>query len=403
MNYTVRGRVYSVCTNELVLLSNGEKLVYSADADLFSHLSVGDLVELSVHKNVVESFSVLFRPKVELRDAFRWQQGQKTRFHYLRSRQKIATSIRHHLEQEDFLEIASPLLVKGACPDAHLDSFLLDADKALVSSCEYQLKRLLVGGIERLYSMTQNFRVDPVTERHNPEFTMLEWARAWASIEDIESDAERIVLGALKSIKGSNAKTCVWNGCTVNLDCAPWPRLSVQEALRLYLNINVSEYFRLDELLQQADLVGLKIPESFREDRSYVLSYILDIVTPYLGKDKPIFLIDWPSFLTSSAQLVEMKSHLAIRSELFIAGLEIADGFPFAQHAGLQQEHFWHQQQLRQHLGKKAVPIDAAYIHALKEGIPFGAGMALGIDRLVMVLSGAADISKVLAFDWNEL
>jgi lysyl-tRNA synthetase class 2 len=232
---------------------------------------------------------------------------------------------------------------------------------------------------------------------------MLEWARAWETLDAIEKDVERFVGRALAALRGPESTSCEWRGERVQLRGKPWERLSVREALFRYFRMQVPENFDHIGVLAAADRAHVEIPASFRDDRSYVMSFLLDALTPFLGKEVPTFLREWPSFMTSSAELVPGRPELACRSELFIAGLEIADGFPFLRDGALQRQLFLEKNLIRKSLGKDELPLDEAYLQSLEEGIPPGAGMALGVDRLAMVMTGAPLIRDVLPFTWDEL
>jgi lysyl-tRNA synthetase class 2 len=329
-------------------------------------------------------------------DRFRWH----GRALFLLARPVILRAIREFLDGNGFLEVASPIVVKGACPDVHLDSMTLSSGEVLITSSEYQLKRLIVGGFERVYSMAQNFRQGDLGDRHNPEFTMLEWARAWDSLDSIEHDAERLVSNALLALHGPEATCCSWNGHCVRLRGEPWERLTVREALKRYLGIEVpADLHGLAQVARAAQEAGIAIPGGLAHEEPTVWSWVLDQVTPHLGLRVPTFLREWPAFMTSSTA---PGGGVAVRSELIVAGLELADGFPFLRDAALQRQLFDRENDARRCQGKPEAPVDEAYLRALEEGIAPGAGMALGIDRLVMLLTGAKTLRDVLPFGWDE-
>lgn len=334
-------------------------------------------------------------------DATRWiaPKNAVTRLEVLQKRQDVVRTLREDLYQEGFLEVQTPLLVPSTCPDVHMDSISVGSEY-LATSTEYQLKRLLVGGAQRLFSLTQNFRLGDKGRFHNPEFTMLEWARAFETLDVIESDVERFTRAAWQRL---HPKTSVlqYEGFRIHL-MEPWERLTVREAFARYLGVYIEADFSLDSLQEGLRKARLPIPNDLQDNRHALVSHLLDWVQPHLGTKVPTFLREWPAFMTSSAALVPHNPHLAERSELFIAGIEIADGFPFLREAVLQEALFARENRLREQLGKPLVTLDDAYVTALHQGIPPGAGMALGIDRLVMVLTGCTHIRDTLAFSWDE-
>lgn len=326
--------------------------------------------------------------------------GDVQRLELLVKRQSIVRSLRDYLFEEGFLEIQSPLLVRGTTPDPAIDSFAV-GDRYLVTSTEYQLKRLEMLGVDKPYSLTQNFRAGEVSPRHNPEFTMLEWARVGASLSTIERDAEVLIQRAYRTLYPQGRSLTLY-GREVSIDGAPWQKLTVREGFERYLGFRVDERFSLESMRGPAAELGL--PERFAEDQALTFSFLLDRLGESLGSPVPTFLREWPAFSTSSAALVEGASTVAQRSELFIAGLEIADGFPSLRGAALQRTLFEQAQAMREREGKAKVALDDRYLAAMDtaEGMPVGAGMALGVDRLTMVLTEQEEIRSVLAFAWDE-
>jgi len=332
-------------------------------------------------------------------DAMRWRQknNKPSRMSVLWQRHKIRKSVRNYFDNEGFIEIDAPLLVRGTTPDAFISSFSVE-DRFLVTSTEYQIKRLEVAGFNRVYTLTQNFRHNDIGSRNSPEFTMLEWARVGMDLKSIEEDAEQIVWRAHKELGGGG--TINYNGYEVNLQ-PPWVRLPVLEAITKFVGVAIPD-FSLVSIKKAIEAAGIAVHSEWGEDRRFLFSLLLDHLQQYLGLERPVFLKDWPSFLTSSAKEKSDKT-LVDRSELFVAGVELSDGFPSLTDYERQRETF--QQQIICREQEKALPatIDFAYLEALKAGLPEGAGMALGFDRLVMLLTGQTEIRSVQAFAWDEV
>lgn len=338
-------------------------------------------------------------------DATRWRRrvepGAPSRMHLLWQRQAALQAIRAYFHAEGFLEVQTPLLVRGTCPDVHLDS-LRAGPGYLTTSTEYQIKRLVVGGFEKLFTLTQNFRGGDQGQRHNPEFTMLEWARAFASLDAVERDAEAFVKQAFRALHPGREKL-TYRGREVRIDGVTWERLTVREALERHLGLHLAPDADLASLRAEVERLQLDVPAPFLEDQHGLFSFLVDAVQPHLGSPVPTFLREWPSFMTSSADLLPGAPALAERSELIIAGLELSDGFPSLRDAALQEGFFHREQARRAREGKEPVALDERYLAAIRQGIPPGAGMALGVDRLIMILTGAAQIRDVLTFAWHEL
>lgn len=334
------------------------------------------------------------------RDSARWLRpgpSGHSRKEILRRRHTIKRAVRDYLHEEGFIEIDVPLLVRGTTPDAAIDSFQVE-DRYLSTSAEYQLKRMEVGGFEKLYSLTQNFRRGDRGRFRNPEFTMLEWARIGATLREIEEDVERFTMRAHKALGGSGV--IEYDGFKIDL-APPWDRLSIAAAVEKYAGARLPD-FTAKSFASALEKAGLQVKDEWRGDVTFLFTVLLDHVQQFLGFEKPVFLCEWPNFLTSSAQAHESGAYTE-RSELFIAGVEISDGFPSLTDAKVQRENFTTQLERRVTEGMAPVELDEKYIAALDEGMPAGAGMALGFDRLVMVLTGCADIAETLAFNWDEL
>ncbi len=183
----------------------------------------------------------------------------------------------------------------------------------------------------------------------------------------------------------------------------PFKRTSVRAALEEELGVVVDERFSLASMLEGANKAHLDLPRSVVKDQQDVFSYLMLLLGPRLGIRVPTFLRDWPAFMTSSASVVANSPTTAERSELYIAGIEIADGFPSLRDPAAQASFFSRELSRRKEQGREVVALDERYQEALRQGIPPGAGMALGCDRLVMVLCNTHAIRDVLPFAWDEL
>jgi lysyl-tRNA synthetase class 2 len=365
--------------------------------------AVGDLLELTGSEDslIVRKVGGTVAGPWHLNgDGMRWRHydaGGRSRMDVLRDRHVIRLAVRAYLDNEGFIEIDVPLLVHGTTPDAGIPSFAV-ADRYLVTSTEYQLKRMIVGGFDRIYSLTQNFRAGDTGSQNNPEFTMLEWGRVGVGIEIIEQDVERFVNAAHRALGGDG--NLVFQGHRIDLT-PPWPRLSVAAAFSEVTGYTVTE-FSVPTLRSALQAAGLAVRHEMQEDQVFLFTILLDHVQAHLGFERPVFLRDWPSFLTSSAA-EQTAGILADRSELFVAGIELADGFPSLTNYQRQQETFREQLARRQIEGSPPVMVDSSYLEALRLGLPPGAGMALGFDRLVMLLTDQTLIRPVLAFAWDEV
>jgi lysyl-tRNA synthetase class 2 len=410
MSDLLRGRVidtfFTGATRSVVILSGSASRAIAL-APTAPALRQGDLVTLTLADGGAHVASIDGRAAPgawdPAGDALRWRRPAESpsRMDTLWSRQTILRAIRGYFHDEGFLEIQAPLLVKGACPDAHLEPFHAGGDAYLITSTEYQLKRMIVGGFDKVFTLTQNFRGADVGGRHNPEFTMLEWARTYASLEDIERDAEALVKRAFRALH-PGADTLRWADRDVRID-GPWERVTVRDALARHLGVHAAPDLSPASLRAEVARLGLDVPASFLADDAALVSYLIDAMQPHLGAPAPTFLCAWPAFMTSSAAILDDAPALACRSELLVAGLELSDGFPSLRDPELQARLFDRENARRAEEGRAPVALDERYLAALREGLPPGAGMALGVDRLVMILTGNERIRDVLALAWDEL
>lgn len=353
--------------------------------------------DLEIHRKLATPLDNIDWPNS---DTMRWRKQNasgKNRMEILKQRHLIKRAVRDYLHEQDFIEIDMPLLVPGATPDAEIDSFSFE-DRYLVTSCEYQIKRMEIGGFDRSYTFTQNYRLGDLSRYRNPEFTMIEWARVGQTLTDIESDSEQFLNRANQALGGQ--KIIQYQGHTIDIT-PPWDRISVRGAIEKHIGVALED-FSAQSLIKAAEAANLPVKEEWREDTIFLFSLVMEHLQTMLGFGKPIFLQEWPKLMTSSADL-DASGKFTQRSELFIAGVELSDGFPSLTDYERQKTSFQQQVDRRKEIGHMHVEIDHKYLESMREGFPSGAGMALGFDRLVMVLTDQATLNDVLAFGWDEL
>ncbi len=334
-------------------------------------------------------------------DALRWRgpgEAGLSRMEVLHRRAIIRRAVRAYMDGQGFLEIDIPLLVHGVIPDAALHSFAID-DRFLVTTTENQLKRMETGGFDKIYSLTKNFREGDTTSPYrNPEFTMLEWARVGEPYEAVEADVENLTWAAHKALGGTGV--IAYAGHNIDLT-PPWDRLTVRDAIQKYVGTPMPD-FSIPNLLHALDAAKIALRDDWKTDQSFLATLLLDHLQQFLGFEKPVFLEDWPAFQTSMG-LEKENGTIAIRSEVYVAGIELADGFPALTDYDRQRETFQRQIDLRRDQGLPLPVVDTHYLEALREGLPAESSIALGFDRLVMLLTGQTHIKSTLAFAWDEL
>lgn len=337
-------------------------------------------------------------------DALRWRRpGQpQSRMHVLRMRHQILKSIRNFFDQQDFLEVDTPILIQAPSPESQFALFRAESD-FLITSPEFQMKRMLVGGFEKIYQITPCFRGQEVGARHNPEFTMLEWYRAYESLDSMASDLKGLILAAsLHSPHMKDGILQVGSSSKVNLD-QPWQCMTVAACFERYLGIDVLQAETGEDLKALAVSKGLaKSLEGVQDEYEQIFFRLWDSFENQLGHDTPVFVHDWPMPLASLAQQRQDDPRVAERLELYIAGMEVANGFGELTDASEQRHRFEKNLQERALQDMDSVPLDTQFLDSLDEGMPPSAGMALGIDRLVMLMTGSGQIRDVLCFAFDE-
>lgn len=306
----------------------------------------------------------------------------------LAARAQALAAVRRFFEARGFLEVDTPAIVPSPGLDLHLDAFAVGRDLTaprgyLITSPEYQMKRLLAGGVPRCFQVTRCFREGEVGRRHNPEFTMLEWYRAFAEVEALIDETEALVREVARAL--GRVRSLELFGHRVSLE-APFERLTVGEAFARYAGVPA------DEAIAMA---------SADEDRFFRL--LVDVVEPALARaTMPVFLVEYPAPFASLARLKPGDARVAERFELYVAGVELCNGFGELTDPAEQRARLLRDQAAREALGKPVYPIDERFLAALEEGMPESAGNALGLDRLIAVCLGTEVIASVQAFplDW---
>ncbi len=296
----------------------------------------------------------------------------------LRARAEVLRAVRRHFDERAFLEVDTPLAVPSPGLDLHLAAFEVSGTRErrfLITSPEYQMKRLLAGGLTRIYQISRCFRRDEEGALHQPEFTMLEWYRAFAGSEEIMRDTEDLVASVAR-VLGHGSTVIPARGRPVDV-APPWKRITVVEAFRRIAGVE------LDTVLPD-------------EERFFRI--LVERIEPGLGYPRPVFLTHWPASMASLARLRPDDPRYADRVEAYVDGMELSNGFgelidPVEQRARLTRD-----QAERARAGLDVYPQDPRFLAALEEGLPPSGGNALGLDRLVMLMTGAPHIDDVLAF-----
>lgn len=351
--------------------------------------------------SLLESFSATS-------DWYRFQRDRRRRFELLHKRGHLLSNIRAFFASLHFLEIEAPLMVPSPGLELHLQAYKIeDSPHYLITSPEYQLKRLLSAGFDRIYSLGKVFRRGESGLHHNPEFTMLEWYRAQEGWGAIAKDVEQLCFALAQAVNGTAVFS--YQGKSIDLS-TPWEWLSVQQACERYAGLSIRGDEPVEQLVAWARERGWSIPTDASHWDDVFFSIFMEHVEPHLGTPlhpreafRPVILYDWPKPLCALARVHPDKPWVVERFEAYVAGLELCNGFGELCDPVEQRARFENDLIQRKHRGLPLYPIDDRFLAALEHGMPPSAGVALGIDRLMMLLLDARDISDVLPFSVQEL
>lgn len=311
----------------------------------------------------------------------------------LRARARILRAIRAFFDARDFVEIEPPIAVRAPGLEPHLDAFELRTDgprRYLHTSPEYALKRLLGEGFERLYALGPCFRDEPPSKTHGPEFTMLEWYAAGLDLPGLMDQTEALIRAARAAVGDGPVGATDVDG--------PFERLTVADAFRRHAGLDPFAHPTADALRAAGRHAGHPLADGGTWDDVFFQIH-LDAVEPKLGRDRPTFLWAWPRSQAALARLDPTGRH-ALRFELFAGGFELANAFDELTEPAEQRRRFEAEQAERRAMGKPVYPIDEALLAALPRMKPT-AGIALGVDRLVMWLTGAERLADVRVQAWD--
>ena len=345
----------------------GERKVYSGFSDTQSRYRQR-YADLAVHPEVREIF---------------------------RTRSRIVGAIRAFLDERDYLEVETPILQPlygGAAARPFVTHHnALDRPFYLRIADELYLKRLLVGGFERVYEIGKDFRNEGVDRSHNPEFTMLEFYEAFSDYRDMMDGVEALLQHVAREAVGS--EEVLYQGRTVSF-ASPFRRLSFVEALEAELGASPLDLSH-EELRSRAE--ALELPDLTGAGRGKLLDKLFgELVEP--GLQDPTFVVDYPRELSPLAKGKRGDDRLTERFELYVAGQEVANAFSELNDPDEQRARLEDQARLHAEGDEEAHPVDEDFVRALEYGMPPTGGVGLGVDRLTMILTDQASIREVILF-----
>jgi lysyl-tRNA synthetase class 2 len=312
------------------------------------------------------------------------------------ARTRIVTAFRRFLDDRDYIEVETPVLQPlygGASARPFVTHHnALDMRLYLRIADELYLKRLIVGGLERVYEISKDFRNEGIDRTHNPEFTMLEFYEAFADYNDMMDLVESMIATVAAAVTGGST-VLEFQGRQLDFT-PPYRRLSFSDALREHGGVDV-ESMTDAQLVQKAGSLGVQ--DSGDMSRPKLLDELFkELVEPHLVQ--PVFIMDYPRELSPLAKPKRGDPRLVERFELMVAGREIANAFSELNDPFDQRERFEAQVRLRDAGDEEAQNLDEDYLRALEYGMPPTGGVGIGIDRLVMLLTDQASIRDVVLF-----
>jgi lysyl-tRNA synthetase class 2 len=326
----------------------------------------------------------------------------------LRVRAALADAVRAFFRARDFVEVETPALQVSPGLEPHLIAFETEVQEPfrdgkrgrlyLHTSPEFAMKKLLAGGVPRLFQLARAYRNGERSPTHHPEFTMLEWYRANASYRDAMADCEGLLRACADAAGGGTVFRRGERTCDPR---AEWQYLTVAEAFRRHAGVDLlatapdPERPEVARLRAEAERIGVFTNPRDRWDDVFFRIF-LERIEPKLGQGAPTILHDYPLSLAALARRSPVDPRTAERFEVYVCGLELANAFGELTDPGEQRRRFERDQALKQELFGTRYPIDEDFLAALAHGLPEATGVALGFDRLVMLATGAASITDVL-------
>jgi lysyl-tRNA synthetase class 2 len=387
--------------------------------ELFSKLDIGDIIgvagkvfktrmgEITISINELTLLSKSLRPLPE-----KWHGLKDVELRYRQRyvdlivnpevketfilRSKIVHAIRKHLESKGYLEVETPMMhpiAGGAAARPFITHHnALDMKLYMRIAPELYLKRLLVGGFDKVYEINRNFRNEGISTKHNPEFTMLELYQAYADYNDMMDLTEELIYKVAAEVLGNGVIS--YEGVEINLN-PPWDRIPMLEAVKMYSGLDFLALKDEGEARLAGKSIGLEIDPG--DSWGTILNKVFEEkVEPRLIR--PTFITDYPLEISPLAKKKAEQPELTYRFELFIYGREMANAFSELNDPIDQRERFSRQVEQRQAGDEEAHMMDEDYITALEYGMPPAGGLGIGIDRLVMLLTNSSSIRDVILF-----
>jgi lysyl-tRNA synthetase class 2 len=365
-----------------------------------SEIGLGDIIEIQNGK------AKILTPNTTGKSGTRWSERtlEPRRLKALKIRQKVESAIREFFLERDFFETKTPLLVSSPGMEPHIRPFQVERPEHygsgstyLPTSPEFAMKKLLVGGLERIFQICSAFREEPRSITHHPEFTILEWYRAYDGYEKIMEDTEKLFESIAIKLHGKTS--FIFQGKEISVK-TPWPRLKVRDLFQKYAEIDLVRSSSRDLLATECKRLGLGTQANESWDDLYFKIW-LNLIEPKISEHQAVFVTRYPKS-QAALSVVDFDSdgsEWAKRFEVYIAGLELGNAFEELTDPKEQRARFEKDMDLRQEVYGPDFPknkIDEEFLDALAEGMPPSGGIAVGVDRAVMLFANEPNIDFTL-------
>jgi lysyl-tRNA synthetase class 2 len=321
------------------------------------------------------------------------------------ARAAVMRAVRVYFQAQDFLEVETPTRVYSPGQEVHIDALPAGNSRYLITSPEYHMKRLVAAGLPRIVQFCRCFRSEEAGPNHQPEFTMVEWYRAGGSMDDLIRDCEAIIEVAARAVGHWPWVPVPANRRAVAAESflavdGFFDRATVRGLFREHAGFHLRGDETTDELRVLAERAGCRVGLDAGWDDIFYQVF-LDRIESHLGAGRPTVVSDWPLPMAALARRKTADPLTAERFEIYAAGLELANAFGELTDPVEQRARFEQEATLRRQRGGAVYPIDEKLISALRH-MPATCGIALGFDRLVMLVTGASHIREILAFAYDE-
>ena len=322
----------------------------------------------------------------------------------MRLRATIVQTVRQFFIDHDFIEVDTPVALTAPAPEAHLEAPAVwfsgktqaRQQRFLQTSPELRMKRILAQGLPRIFQIAAAFRDGDYTRLHRPEFRLLEWYRLHDTWETLLSDCEELFSACAQALEASVR----FGGKELDLS-RPFLRISMDEAFIKHVGFSILDAMSKESLAACLQERGIHFDKTDTWDELFHRVFLSVVEPALVACQRPFFLTHFPAPLAALARLSKSDNRVSERFEFYVQGIELANGFGELTDATEQRQRFVEERALRQKKGMNDYPLDERFLQSL-DSLGEAAGIALGLDRLILILLGENDLDAVSALPWSE-